>query len=270
MICTSRRITYKWGDIIRLVPISDVHADARDCDWRQFKKDVAKQAKIPQTYFVGLGDYLEGIPVTDKRYRPSAKRFSTKDEMIDCAMDWFTELMEPAKGRILGLGRGNHEDGFLKRHGVNMVRQLARNLETEDLGMSFLLRLQLEDHHGGRKRGIVVYGHHGWGGGSRTAGGNLTKFERTRSNIDADVFLFGHVHGSKQTDTFVRLGIGNSSDRLIQKRQILCICGTYLRTFSNTADPTYSEAKGYPPSEIGHAVICFKPNREGLEMWAEG
>jgi hypothetical protein len=282
VIAKTIEIPYKYGQTIKIACVSDIHFDSRFCDRRKFRADVRRWGKMKNTFLLGVGDYTEMIANTDPRYRPSGQGAPERDDQIDWSLDQIAEALEPMRGRILGLGRGNHEDNFLKRHGVNLVRRLADRLDTEDLGFSWMLRLKLGEptappRKWQRSRSVYIYGHHGWGGGSRTAGGNVTKFERLRGSYDADIFLVGHVH-QKHTDRYVRIGM--AGDSLLAKPQIVAICGTYLRTLSDGPDPSYAEAKGFPPAEIGSIMIHIKPkgghpseNRVGdgwVDLWAEG
>ena len=107
----------------------------------------------------------------------------------------------------------------------------------------------------GRK--VVIRGHHGWGGGSRTQGADLTKYSRDVAYWDADIFGYGHVH-RLQDDRIPRLGLVGK--KLIAKPKVMVICGTFLKTLSEDASPSYSERAGYPPTEIGGAIISIKPD----------
>jgi len=57
-----------------------------------------------------------------------------------------------------------------------------------------------------RGRTVTFYYSHGYGGGSRTQGGNLTKFAKATTAFEADCYLFGHVH-QLQYDSFPYLGV---------------------------------------------------------------
>ena len=117
----------------------------------------------------------------------------------------------------------------------------------------------------GRGRTVIIRYHHGWGGGSRTQGADLTKFSKDVAYWDADIFLYGHVH-RKQTDAIPRLGL--VGEKLISKPKIMCICGTFLKTYTGSMEPTYSEVKGYPPVEIGGVVVNIKPDKDWVKIKA--
>ena len=121
----------------------------------------------------------------------------------------------------------------------------------------------LSNESGSRGRTVNIRMHHGWGGGSRTQGADLTKFSRDVANFDCDLFLYGHVH-RRQDDRVPRLGL--TGDKLVSKPKVMVICGTYLKTYTSDANVSYSEAKGYPPTEIGAPTITITPDAQWVKM----
>lgn len=255
MIVSTSRIQYKYGETIKLKPIFDVHLGDKYSDKAAFRRYLADSDK--STYFFGGGDYLDSITIKDVRYEKHADDTSG-DAIIDEQVELGYELLEPYKNRIIGWGRGNHEAKIKKHCGTDPAGRLAKMLECPYLGYSGLIRLILSEK-GDRGRTVVIRWHHGWGGGSRTQGNDLTKYSKDIAYWDADVFLYGHVH-KKQTDEIPRLGL--SGEKLISKPLIIGICGTYLKTYTQTPDSTYSEEAGYPPTLIGGLTLHIKPERE--------
>lgn len=219
-----------------------------------------------QTYIFGGGDWLDSIVASDlRRYRKSSDA-TAGDAIIDEQIDGLAEIFDPYRDRIIGIGLGNHEDVITRIGGTNSIKRMCKQLSTSHntiayLGYSGLIRLQFSEN-GSRGRTVIIRYHHGWGGGSRTQGADLTKFSRDMSYWDADIFCYGHVH-RRQDDRVPRLGL--VGETLVSRPKILCICGTYLKTYSPNENPTYSEIKGYPPLEIGSLTINIKPTRK----WAD-
>lgn len=261
MIPLTYRIEYKLGDTIKIKPIFDVHLGSTACDVQAFKAYLADSDK--NTYFLGGGDLFDSIVVPDKRYSKSDD--STEgNAIIDQQVKKGIEILRPYKKKIIGLGLGNHERTVIQKCGTNPIQRICEELNVPQLGYSGLLRLSMRQKKGGGRTVIIRY-HHGWGGGSRTQGADLTKYSKDIAYWEADVFLYGHVH-RKQTDIVPRLGL--SGDRLISRPKILCICGTYLKTYTRTSDPTYSEVCGYPPTMLGGVVVEIKPVRYWVDMRA--
>jgi hypothetical protein len=187
------------------------------------------------------------------------------DAIIDDQIDGLYEIIKPIRNRIIGLGTGNHEKNILKRCSTHPMKRLAKRLEVPFLGYSGLIRLILSEG-GSAGRKVTIRWHHGWGGGSRTQGADLTKYSKDMIYWEADVFLYGHVH-RKQSDRIPRLGLWG--EKLIAKPKLLGICGSYLRTYLPGPDSTYSEEAGYPPTEIGSLTLNIKPRHRWVHMWID-
>lgn len=268
MIVDEVRIPYKYGETIKLMPLFDIHYDGMGnkgiCDVAKLKADL--ELVDDNTYIIGGGDWLECIVPGDKRYRKGLDN-SESEEIIDEQLNGLYEIFKPYRERILWIGDGNHEDSVIKYSGTNPMKRLAERLSTDQhtilyTGYNCFISLRLNEN-GARTRTVKVYCHHGWGGGSRTQGADLTKYSKHAANIEADLFLYGHVH-RRQQDELPRLtGIGK---KFIAKPKRLLICGAYKKTFSNTAVATFAERLGFQPSRIGCMFVNIKPTAEWVEM----
>jgi hypothetical protein len=251
--CFAKRIEYKLGEDIHLKPVFDVHYGHKLCDVTAFKKYL--ETTDENTWFIGGGDLLDSIVVTDKRYRKNIDSF-VDEELLDKQIDGMYEMLKPYKEKFLGLMIGNHEDTILKKSNTNIIKRLANLLDIPYLGYSCFYKLILHENNS-RVRTVLLRTHHGYGGGSRTQGADLTKFSKDMQFYDADVFLYGHVH-RLQFDEVPRLSIvGNN---LVSKPKTLVICGTFKKSFSDDSSTTWEETKGFPPTRIGGAIINIKPD----------
>jgi len=255
-------IEYKYGETIKIKPIFDVHLGNRYCDVKALKAYLSEYDD--STYFFGGGDLLESIVVTDPRYEKHADG-TQRNDIIDEQRERAEALLEPIKDRLIGLGIGNHEQKIVKHCSHNPINILCKTFGCEPLGYSGLIKLVLTEN-GSRGRSVVIRYHHGWGGGGRTAGASLTKYEKDLKNWDADIFLYGHDH-QKKGDRIPRLGL--SGNKLISKPMLLGVCGAYLKTYSDSADPSYSELAGYPPVELGGITINIKPINDWVRLWID-
>ena len=261
MIVETKHIEYEYGDTITLKPFGDVHLGARACDIRAFKKYLSNSDD--KTYFMCIGDYYDAIVVQDRRYQKSTDA-TIGDAIIDQQIEQGINLLEPYKDRLLGMALGNHENVVIKRAGTDMIARTCDALNVPHLGYSGLYRLVFREKNG-RGRTVVIRYHHGWGGGSRTQGADLTKFSRDLVYWDADIFLFGHVH-RKQTDEIPRLSL--AGNKLLSKPMIVAICGTFLKTYIDGRMATYSEVKGYPPISVGGVMINIRPDKSWVHLEA--
>lgn len=258
--CFEKRIEYKYGDGgIKIKPIFDVHYGHTLCDVSAFKKYLEDSDE--KTWFIGGGDFLDSITVIDPRYRKSIDAFGS-EEIIDEQVDGMFKLLEPYKDRILGLGIGNHEDTIVRKYSTNPMKRLCEKLNTPYLGFSYFFKVILSEKNS-RIRTVLLKGHHGYGGGSRTQGADLTKFSKDMAYYDADVFLYGHVH-RLQFDEVPRLGI--AGNKLISKPKTLIICGTFKKSLSGDSTTTWEETMGFPPTRIGGAILNLKPTGTWVDI----
>ncbi|MCP4648859.1 MAG: hypothetical protein GY853_02090 [PVC group bacterium] len=262
MIKKEYRIKYKYGDTIKIKPISDIHYGNTYCDVDAFRRFLAEDGD--NVYYLGIGDLYDSILPSDPRYVKHGDALEGT-AVIDHGINDMCNILEPYKDRIIGLGRGNHESQIIKRHGTDSIERTCEKLGLSNLGYSGLLKLVMSEETG-RTRTVVIRYHHGWGGGSRTQGADLTKFSKDIQYWPADVFLYGHVH-RKQADRIPHMGL--SGLKLYPRPRILCICGTFLKTYSDNEDSTYSEEKGYPPVEVGGLTLNIKPTNNWCDIWVD-
>ena len=252
MIVDTIKINYKQGQTIKIRPFSDVHLQNRWCDKRAFKSYLDAD---DSTYFLSVGDLFDGIITSDvKRYRKSTDE-TEGDNILNDIVDMAYELLEPVKDRILFLADGNHEKSIQRNCSFSLTRALCSALKVPQFGYSWMFRLVLTQN-GNAGRSIYFYGNHGWGGGTRTEGGNITKFSKHVPSYDADIYLFGHVH---ECDFKPLARLSMVGNKLISKPKHLAICGTFLKTLTNTVDSTYSEEHGFRPVAIGGLEIDITP-----------
>ena len=263
MIIYTHKIFYKYGDTIKIKPIGDVHYGNSYCDKRSFKEFLADSDD--NTYFFGIGDLMDCIIVKDMKRYDKHSDDSPTGAIIDDQVNGIYEILEPYKNKIIGLGRGNHESTIIKYCGTDPTARLCEKLGCAYLGYSGLVKIILREDEG-RGRTVIIRWHHGWGGGSRTQGADLTKYSKDTTHWDADVYLYGHVH-RKQSDSIPRIGLAGS--KVISKPKLIGICGTFLKTYSDSIDSTYSEEKGYPPVDIGGITVNIKPRKEWVKAWID-
>ena len=259
MIIHTVRVNYKYGDSFRIKPLFDTHIGNSYCDIQEIKDYLSDTDD--KTFIIGGGDTFDSVIVTDKRYAKSAD--ATKgNEIVDEQIEIGLGLLTPYSERVVGIGMGNHEYTIVEKCATNPTKRLAKALGVPHFGYTWIVRF-LFSEEGSRGRKLVVKGHHGWGGGSRTQGADLTKYSKDAACWDADIFLYGHVH-KRQSDSMPRLGL--VGEKLIAKPKQIFICGTFLKTLSDSDESTYSERAGYPPVALGGVNITVTPTREWLKI----
>jgi len=245
-------------DKLRLIPLSCLHLGAEGCDERRIKKLFNYILKKDECYVIGLGDYADLIIRQDsKRFEASGVKKSLQSKMDrllneqkDLVVRTFRPLAE--KGKILGLGLGNHEHTIKVRHSYDFLREVCRELgDVPYLGYSFFYRLTVE--RAGHFRNVMIYGSHGWGSG-RKPGSSMNKLVDSVANYDADIILSGHDH-QKLGKRYVRIGMTQRGKyKMVHRPIILARAGTFLKTCVE-GDDTYSSRMGYPPVDLGVVKI---------------
>lgn len=190
-------ITHKFQskDDITVIPVGDVHLGAALVMEDEFQEFIEKVSKTQNTYLLLLGDLLDnGIKnsvssVYKQKYMPSqAKRM-------------MTEMLKPAKDRVLAAVMGNHCRRSLREVDDDPMLDICFNLGIESLyreDVAFV-KIQLGNHEKSEASGkenptymLVVT--HGAGGGMLT-GGTVNRAERYGYAIDgADCIVIGHSH----------------------------------------------------------------------------
>jgi UDP-2,3-diacylglucosamine pyrophosphatase LpxH len=128
-----KRIKYSIGNSIKIKPIFDVHFGSTNCDIAKFKKYLSNSDS--DTYFIGGGDLLDSICVTDPRYRKSNDD-TFDDDVIDEQINQMVQILKPYQNKIIGLSSGNHEDVIVKKCGTNPIKRICKELNIEFLGYS--------------------------------------------------------------------------------------------------------------------------------------
>jgi len=252
MRIVEKKLTYRLGDTFILKPLADWHIGSKLCDKQALFRYLADIDD--RTLLVGLGDLLDSIIVKDIRYRKHLD--DTKSlAIVDEQLEYVAHILEPYKSKIIGLGRGNHEDVIAQRCGTDPVRRLAVRLGTESLGYSWVVKLKFEHESGGRVRKLLIRGHHGWGAGSRTQGYSITKYSREAMVWDCDIFLYGHDH-KKQQDVIDRMVVSGKGWQTRPK--YMFFCGTFKRVYTNDDLSTWEETKGFQPAPIGGVNIFIR------------
>jgi hypothetical protein len=278
MVITEKTIPFKYKDSFRIIVISDPHLGARAHVSGYLQKIFRQYRDDKKAYFLFLGDLLDCIITTDsKRFvldclddnllkkDSKAKRLNA---IVDNSINAVVKLIRDhgIQDRIIGFVSGNHEECIADRHGTDPIARICDILGCENLGYSFMFKLRFALDAPTRKAlEIWLYGHHGWGGGARTEGADITKFSKVYGDYpEADIYLFGHVHKKQSWMKHPVYPIKRNNEWTLEhKKKLFCICGTALKTLSDGAIPTYAEKKGYAPTPIDFTEITLSMPKHG-------
>ena len=233
---------------ITIVPAGDVHRGNPNCAWQKFIRFLQWAEKEKDLYVILMGDLLDTILATDKRYDAGSKHIPLLE-----AIEQMYRVLKPLadKGKILGMHIGNHEYKMVASGVGNPIDDLCVRLNVKYLGYSALTRILVRRKES-KTGSLTIFSHHGWFSG-RKRGSKINNLEDLSMNWDADLYLVAHSH-----DLF-------SSKRIFttfhgQKVRAFVSTGAFLKT-ADWGTCSYSERAGYPPQKLGVARIEWEPFR---------
>lgn len=227
-------------------------------------------------YFLGMGDYIDVASPSNRKLigqirsglYDSVRRMM--DERVTDYVNALYEILEPSKGRWLGLLTGHHTWEF--EDGTTTESILASRLQSAMLGDCAVVALKLgkRGEMSSNRPGPVAYiwAHHGVGGGM-TAGAALNKVAGSVvPYFFANVYLMAHQHRKAATAIpwiEYRFGPGGKVRTIATTRYIVAT-GSFLKAYEAGS----RGAKGYPegsyvekrmlgPVSLGAPVISIRP-----------
>lgn len=188
---------------------------------------------------IGMGDYLE---CAHKASGTGAvyEQVKSPQEQYESIM----ELFKPIKKKIIGLHSGNHEWRAYRDTGIDLTKNLARELNTTDLGFACFTKLKLG------KQNYDIYSTHG-ASGSWTPEGKMRAIRKLSESFDADLYLYGHVHDiSIQTEESRKI---DDRSRTVKRRKKYYVNTGHFLNYEGS----YAEMKNYKPGKKGVVKIKF-------------
>ncbi|MHA1852297.1 MAG: hypothetical protein ACTSUF_02195 [Candidatus Heimdallarchaeaceae archaeon] len=163
-------------DEVKLIPVGDIHYGARECD-KKLLKGTLDYIEKSGAYVIGMGDYI------DCATRNSVSDIYTAVRNPMSAYEEIVNFLEPIKDRIFGLHIGNHEYRIWRESGINLVKMMAKELDTKYLGFAVFTKLRVKNQN------YSIYSTHG-SSGAWTPEGKLRAVRRLGESFDADVYCF--------------------------------------------------------------------------------
>src|SRR5437867_2610489 len=224
-------------DKIRIVPVGDIHIGAPEnlCDWKKVIGVLKYIEDTPNTYMIGMGDYGDfalkmshGPSVYDSTLSPQ--------QQYETILSAFKPLAD--KGKILGLLSGNHDDWVGDSVGINVVRNMSRELKTTHFASGASIYIYVNDIR------YVFNIRHGVGA-SKEPHTKLQNIYRQTRNIFADIYLMGHTHSLQVAKSaYVYEGIMRKTYRILT--------GAFLNW-----NQSYAMEFGLSPEPTGVAKISL-------------
>lgn len=256
----------------------DFHFGSRQCDVKLITKFVNKYAGVPNVKVILMGDEVDAICRSDKRFDSMsvADKYRGERNFLDLIIEDFIELLTPLKGQIIAGVDSNHVDSYRKASDSDAHYRISRALGFERLGyagwISFMFNWHKADSGKGGNRGRTInyFVSHGKPSTATTVGGALNTIANSAQWFLSDVCGHGHTH---------KLSAGNSRIMFLPDpkhstykkiKQHLVQTGSFLKSYSMDEFSPYSERKLYPPIDVGWACtsISFEEyNEPKIQTW---
>lgn len=249
---------------INIIPIGDIHIGSANCDKKYLKELIDWVKNEPNTYVVGMGDYIDAIIPTDKRFDIKDLDVEFQNDIANLPMkqiEYVKKIFEPIKNQIITLLPGNHEEKFRQHNYVDVLYELCKDLNVERGDYMTFIRIKF-DRTQFHIPPVTIWAHHGFFGGGRKKGGKVNNLEDIASGYLADIYITGHSHDLFATST-LQMSIATSGKQVYTKKKIFVNTGTFLNTIT-TQSEGYSERKAYTPKKIGVIKIEITPKSHNI------
>lgn len=261
-----------------IIPIGDVQylKGNEACDFERFKR-VIQYGVENNAYYIGMGDYVDGFSPSNRGRLLAALADGSLYDAGQDSLDLLGEMnlaelekvLEPTKGRWLGLLEGHHFWQFAD--GTTSDMRLAQFLKAPFLGTSAMVQVKIPVSNtikGGRvthNAEFVIWCHHGRAGG-KLLSAPVNQLEHVIKAFDADVYLVGHHHkvSAAKTARIVPKFGEKGSNWLEHKDLYLACTGSFLKGYmaGNTKGGkprgSYVEAGMMNPVALGVVMIRAK------------
>lgn len=259
-----KEIEYKRPDVFSLYPFFDAHLGSVECSESSLSRKVGECANLGRLGLaLGGGDWLDCITQYDKRFSMNGLApWVEKSNIVESQRKRAYSIFKPLKDeeQLLGIGTGNHEETIHSFHNNDVIRNICNDFDVPYAGYQTFYILKFK-RAGKFTHTVKIHSWHG-AGAAQTEGARLSRLTRLVNDIEADIYLMGHLH-TITTYTPDRLTVQNGRVRSI--RLAAAICGSWLKTYNQpdkgeVQDPTYGEMAGYKPSRIGIPLIKIIPD----------
>ena len=251
--------------MFRFYPLGDCHLGSIECAEAELSYKVKDISQDPHGYVLGHGDYADCITRTDKRWdQRNLAPWVVRDNIVESQRQRVKKVFEPLthNKQLIGLLTGNHEEMIHKYHDNDLTRNLCADLGVPYAGYTcFVLLKFIKD-----EKCVNTYVWHAWhgAGGAQTEGARLLRLVRLVSDIEADIYTMGHIHGSITSHTPDRLYLNVRTGQISDRNIVATLSGSWVKTYmqsteDNPLNPHYGEVSGYKPARIGCPTISIKP-----------
>jgi hypothetical protein len=252
---------------LRIVPFGDIHRHAPACDvdrWKRWCRQ-AEADDTPYTFYIGLGDYDDLCSASERAILDNPNLHgTTKETWSAWAMEQTLDLckeIEFMRGRILGLGEGNHYWQF--KDGTTSTQAMCDYLKCQWLGTVSYYRLSVSFKTLANRSSIDLFIAHGKSGG-KLLGTQVNQVEdMTRITPYADIYIQGHNHKRIAAPSSVLEMVSGKANELVVKdrQQFFCRSGSFLRGYLENTE-SYVAGGLMRPADLGGILLTVNFERD--------
>lgn len=260
---------------VTICPLGDIQWAGRKSDvaFDHLQAHISRCLKHPNPLFVGMGDYIDFASPSNREAFRTSRLYDTArrvidDKALDLTVEAYKLILEPTKGKWLGLLSGHHY--FPLQTGGNTDMKLAEMLDAPYLGNCALIQIMFREPT--HRFPLRVWAHHGCGG-SVFPHGPLVKLYRVAPHWDADVFLMGHQPKKAvgEFDYIEPIFPSRGEPRLAHRTRHLVGTGGWAKGYQEgDKEGTYVEKGMMGPVSLGQPLVHVRPSRRrqgGSGIW---
>jgi len=256
-----KAIEYGRPDTFYIYPIGDIHAGSIHCAEHKIRDKVEEIRQQRNAYWIGMGDYADSITQKDRRWNTQEiANWVERDNIAETERQFVSNLLKPIAKKCICLLTGNHEETIHKELQYNLTGNVCKDLDVPYGGYSSFIRLLFKRKGSTESHIVKVHAWHG-AGAAQTEGARLMRLMRLVNEMEADVYLMGHLHAMTQHQPD-RLAIRGNKIKSVPL--IAAITGSWLTTYTQNAPPSYAEMLGFKPSRIGCPCILITPDKQEI------
>ena len=240
--------------------IGDIHLGNRACNVDMLRRHVEEVRTNPHARWIGMGDMIEAINYTDKRFDPTQIADKYLDNLSNAANEQMCDLitiLQPIKDKCIGMHRGNHEETLRLKYHYDVLREIEREWPKARMfeDTAFTVLHFKRQHH---VTTFILWTAHGNVGG-RKSGGKINRIEDAMGMFDADIYILAHGH-RKIITSLNQLSVNVKGElHLVAKRRVGAMTGAYFKTYQEGVS-TYAEKGMFSPSDLGAIKITIDPS----------
>lgn len=226
-------------DSIAIVPLGDVHYGAKIEIEKYY--NYIKFVKENKNAFVFLmGDMID----VSQKNSPGSSFFDQQCSPQD-QVEWLVNTISPIRDRIICYHEGNHEKRIFKNSGVNITKNVCRELKIQYVEYSAFTRINL------KKVSYSIFSTHGNSGAKLPHTKMNIIYNLTRYIHGVDIYMMGHVHSKNWSKTIIKKP--DLKNHITKDEEAYYILTGHFLGYDNS----YAEGAMLQPEETGTVLITL-------------